>query len=448
MITEHYSSSAEQSVLGSILQKPDAYDEIAGTLSAEMFYSARHISIFRIIARMLLEASPVDVITVAEECERQHILDEIGGLGYLAELHQNTPSATNIKRYAAIVHANWQERRLIAAGHDIIQLVDDKQPINTCLTRAMEMVSTIAETRTAAEPQPIGNALIPLLAQIESAYENGTGLVGASTGLHDLDDLLGGLRGGQLIIIGGRPAMGKSSIALQIAAHDAEQRNAVLVLSLEMPATELAAREVSRASRIPVADLMRGKLREDDWAKLTHGASIVNNMRMIVDDQSNLSLIEVAAKARTAKRKHKIGMLVIDYLQLMRGEGDNRNQELESITRGLKSLAKDLDIPVIALSQLSRKCEERTNKRPMLSDLRESGGIEQDADVVIFVYRDEVYNPDSQDIGTAELIVAKQRNGPPGRIRVTFLGEYTQFADYMGPQTFEQQNTTPKRRGM
>ena len=171
-------------------------------------------------------------------------------------------------------------------------------------------------------------------------------------------------------------------------------------------------------------------------------------MRMIVDDQSNLSLIEVAAKARTAKRKHKIGMLVIDYLQLMRGEGDNRNQELESITRGLKSLAKDLDIPVIALSQLSRKCEERTNKRPMLSDLRESGGIEQDADVVIFVYRDEVYNPDSQDIGTAELIVAKQRNGPPGRIRVTFLGEYTQFADYMGPQTFEQQNTTPKRRGM
>ncbi len=443
-----HSTESEQSVLGALMQAPDAFDSIAGKLDASMFFNQGNGMVFRAISDMILESRPVDVVTVAEDLEGRGQLDNVGGLGYLAEITHNTPSAANIRRYADIVRDRWQTRRLAAAGHEIVSMTDASMPINEALDKAQSMLLGIAETRPDTEAQPIANAMRTMLDQIEAAFESGTGVVGISTGLADLDNQLGGLRGGQLIIIAGRPAMGKTTLSMQIAHHAARNHCPTLVCSMEMPATELAAREVARIARLSVTDMMRGKLHDEDWAKLTHGISMVNYLPMYVDEQGNLSITEVAAKTRTAKRKHGIGLLVIDYLQLMRGDGDNRNQEIERITRGLKSMAKELNIPIIALSQLSRKCEERTNKRPMLSDLRESGGIEQDADVVLFIYRDEVYDPGSQDKGTAEIIVGKQRNGATGRIRTTFIGEYAQFADYAGEHFAYSEPAKTKRRGM
>lgn len=443
-----HSTESEQSVLGALMQAPDAFDGIAGKIDATMFFSQGNGMVFRVISDMILDARPVDVVTVAEELEGRGQLDDVGGLGYLAEITHNTPSAANIRRYADIVRDRWQTRRLAAAGHEIVSMTDASMPITEALDKAQSMLLGIAETRPDTDAQPISNAMRAMLEQIETAYESGTGIVGISTGLADLDNQLGGLRGGQLIIIAGRPAMGKTTLAMQIAHHAARNHGPALVCSMEMPATELAAREVARIARLSVTEMMRGKLTGEDWSALTHGIAMVNDLPMFVDEQGNLSITEVAAKTRTARRKHNIGLLVVDYLQLMRGEGDNRNQEIERITRGLKAMAKELDIPIIALSQLSRKCEERTNKRPMLSDLRESGGIEQDADVVLFIYRDEIYDPGSQDKGTAEIIVGKQRNGPTGRIRTTFIGEYAQFADYAGEHFTNSEPAKPKRRGM
>lgn len=423
--------ASEQSVLGSLLLTPDAYDLIVSMLDAGMFFRAAHAITYRQIAAMIAAGRPVDVILVAQELENTGNLEEVGGLAYLAALAQNTPSAVNIRTYAVQVREKWQARQLMAAGDEIHSMASEG-PIGPAIDRAQALVLGISEARQEKEPQRISASLHALVEQIEAAFEAGTGIVGLSTGLADLDDRLGGLRGGQLIIVAGRPAMGKTTLALQIANHAASNGTSSLVLSMEMQATELAAREVARAGKLSVSNMMRGKLREEDWAALAHGISSLQDLPLWVDDQGGLGLGEVAAKARTMRRKHGLGLLVIDYLQLMRGEGDNRNQELGSITRGLKALAKELDIPIIVLSQLNRKCEERTNKRPVSSDLRESGDIEQDSDVILFIYRDEVYHSDSQDKGTAEIIIAKQRNGATGAIRTVFEGASARFLDFAG----------------
>ena len=436
--------ASEQSVLGSLLLSPDSYDRIVSVLDAGMFFRLGHGLVYRQIAEMIGARRVVDVVTVAQALEDHGKLDEVGGLSYLASLAQNAPSAANIRAYASQVREKWQARQLMAAGDEIHQLA--KGPIGPALDRAQSLVLAIAEARQEKEPQRISASLTALIEQIEAAFESGTGLVGVPTGLADLDEKLGGLRGGQLIIVAGRPAMGKTTLALQIANHAATMGTASLVLSMEMPAIELAAREVARAGKLSAANMMRGKLRDDDWAALTHGMASLQDLPLWVDDQGALGLGEVAAKARTMRRKHGLGLLVIDYLQLMRGEGDNRNQELGSITRGLKALSKELDIPIIVLSQLNRKCEERTNKRPVNSDLRESGDIEQDADVILFIYRDEVYNPDSPDKGTAEIIIGKQRNGPGGAIRTVFDGASTRFLDFAG-EHFPARETTTKKPG-
>ena len=440
------SIEAEQSVLGALLQNPDAMDDIAGLIDAGMFYRAAHAQVLRAISAMLAESQVVDFVTVAERLERDGHLDGIGGMAYLADLHVNTPSAANIKRYAAIVREKWQARRLITIGYEMADAALSL-PVAVAVGQAQEKLSAVVESTARGEAQPIGTSVRLVLEHIETAFNSGSGIVGLSTGLHDLDDKLGGLRPGQLIIVAGRPGMGKTALSLQVAHHIAASGTPALVLSMEMPATELAAREVARVAKLSVADMMRGKIRDEDWAALTHGLSTVKDLPMLVDEQGGLSFVEAAAKIRLARRKHGIGLAVLDYLQLMRGDGDNRNQELEGITRGLKALSKELGIPIIALSQLSRKCEERTNKRPLLSDLRESGGIEQDADVVLMIYRDEVYTPDSDDKGTAEIIIAKQRQGPTGRIRTVFMGEYASFANYAGEQ-FPHREAPKKGRGL
>ena len=442
-----HSIEAEQSVLGALLQQPDAFDGIAGRVDAGMFYRAQHGTVFRVIADMMNANQPVDFVTVAERLEQVGALDDLGGMAYLAELHSSTPSARNIGRYAAIVREKWQARRLMAIGHEITDAATTMQ-VHDAVSQAQEKLSSVVESTSRGEAQPIGVSVAQVLEHIDTAFNNKTGIVGLSTGLIDLDGKLGGLRPGQLIIVAGRPGMGKTAMALQIAHEIASTGTPTLVLSMEMPAIELAAREVARVAKLSVADMMRGKLHsDDDWAALTHGMSRVKELPMLVDEQGGLSFVEAAAKIRLARRKHSIGLAVLDYLQLMHGDGDNRNQELEGITRGLKALSKELGIPIIALSQLSRKCEERTNKRPMLSDLRESGGIEQDADVVLMIYRDEVYNQDSEDKGTAEIIIAKQRQGPTGRIRTVFHGEYASFADFAGEQ-FPHREAPKKGRGL
>lgn len=441
-----HSIEAEQSVLGALLHKPDALDDIANLIDAGMFYRSGHAVMFSTISAMVNESNVVDVVTVAERLDRDGYLDDIGGLAYMAELAHNVPSAANIKRYAAIVREKWQARSLIAIGNEVADAAMSMS-VSEAVGQAQEKLSAVVESTSRGEAKPIGTSVRLVLEQIETAFNHGFGIVGLSTGLHDLDDKLGGLRPGQLIIVAGRPGMGKTALSLQVAHHIAASGTPALVLSMEMPATELAAREVARVAKLSVADMMRGKIRDEDWAALTHGLSTVKDLPMLVDEQGGLSFVEAAAKIRLARRKHGIGLAVLDYLQLMRGDGDNRNQELEGITRGLKALSKELGIPIIALSQLSRKCEERTNKRPLLSDLRESGGIEQDADVVLMIYRDEVYTPDSDDKGTAEIIIAKQRQGPTGRIRTVFMGEYASFANYAGEQ-FPHREAPKKGRGL
>ncbi len=445
MVPPH-NRDAEQSVIGALLLSPDAFDNIAG-LEPGMFYNRDHAIVYATIARMIAAREVVDVVTVAEAMERAGELEEIGGLGYLASLAQNTPSVANIKRHAQIVREKWQARKLMSVGmaiHDMVAV----ESISDALGKAGAMLSEIAEAHTGNEPQRIGNALTLFIEQMEAAQESGTGIVGLPTGLSDLDERLGGMRGGQLILIAGRPSMGKSSLGIQIASHVAQHGTPSLVLSMEMTAQEISAREVARAGKLSVSNLMRGRMAESDWAGLTHGISIVNDLPMLVDEQGGLSVAEVGAKIRTARRKHNIGLVVIDYLQMMRGSGEaNRNQELESITRSLKAVAKEIGIPIIALSQLSRKCEERTNKRPIPSDLRESGALEQDADVIMFVYRDEVYNTDTPDIGIAEIIIAKQRNGPIGTVHTVWLREQTAFATLQGGYQQPARQETKQKRG-
>lgn len=448
LILPPHAVESEQSVLGALLLDNSAMDRIANVLDESHFFRADHRIIWRKLADMILANIPADVVTVAEELETAGTLDDAGGLGYLVDLAQNTPSAANVHRYAAIVLEKWQARSLMAAGHEIATMATT-MPVDEAMTAAQERISTIAEGSSKGEAVHIAIPTRAMIDMVDAAYSAGGGIVGLSTGLADLDDKLGGLRGGQLIIVGGRPAMGKTSFAMGIGSHVSGTGTPVLVLSMEMPATELAAREVARIGKLSVSAMMRGNLRGDeDWARLTHGLSVVRDLPMYVDDQGGLSLLEAVSKIRMNRRKHGIGMVVIDYLQLMRGIGENRNQELESITRAMKAIAKELDIPIVVLSQLSRKCEERTNKRPVSSDLRESGALEQDADVILFIYRDEVYNPDSPDKGTAEIIISKQRNGPTGRIRTVFHGEYATFANFSGEQ-FPAREDKPKNwRGM
>ena len=442
-----YSLESEQSVIGALLLDPLAADRI-GALKPEHCYHESHRVIFGEIIRMIAAGKPVDVITVAEELSAHGLDEQTGGLAYLGEMAANTTGSRNIERYAETVINKALERQLLGVSETIRATVTSVGTTKEKLAAAQAAVMGITEAVASRQPRVMKEVLI---AAAETLTQRSSGNVRClPTKFVDLDrQLSGGLRPGNLIVLAGRPAMGKTSLGVNIAYQVARSDVPALFLSMEMPEQELADRLIAQAGSVFLSSVLAGDMEGDSGDRIMYAVSVLEGLPLVIDDQGGLTLFDVASKARSVKRKHGLGLLVLDYLQLMSGDGDNRNQQIEQITRGLKALAKELDIPIIALSQLSRKCEERTNKRPMNSDLRESGAIEQDADVILFVYRDEEYNPTSPDKGTAEIIVGKNRQGQTGMVRMSYQGCFTRFND-LDPGWQPEHREEPKkhRRGI
>lgn len=429
---------AEQSVIGGLLLDNDAFDKIH-TLKPASFYQHDHAEIYRVISEMMLERKQVDIVTLAERLEAVGKLIEVGGIGYLGALAQNTPSAANIKRYAEIVQEKATLRNLIVIASKIQEEAYGLSDTNLILDRAQASIMAISENNQTSEPKQVATLLAERFNHFDDLYMGKLKLTG--TGLADLDSKLGGgFKGGQLIVIAARPAMGKSALAVQLAEHMQTKEKAGLIFSCEMPNAQIVDRIISAQARVPSDVFQSGKFHDDDWDKLTSSIPKIEMMNLLVDDKA-FTVNEIASKARNIKRKFGLGVIVIDYIQLLEGVGDIREQQVASISRGLKHLAIELDVPIIALTQLNRGVEARQNKRPVMSDIRESGAIEQDADVIIAIYRDEEYNPDTSDKGTAELLILKNRSGKTTRLRTTFIGEYTRFENFEGihfaPQTTE-----------
>ena len=435
-----HSIEAEQSVLGGLLLDNAAFDKIADLVGENDFYRDEHKRIYRQIRKLLEQSKPVDVITVAESLDLAGEGSETGGLAYLGELAANTPSAANIRRYAEIVRERAILRQLVTAGDEIAGSAfnplgrDPKQ----LLDEAEAKVFAIAEGgfRHQSGFQHINPLLTQVVERIQELHDrdNPSDITGVPTGYHDLDAKTSGLQPGDLLIVAGRPSMGKTSFALNMAEHVAiEVGLPVAVFSMEMGGAQLAMRMLSSVGRLDAHRVRTGRLNDDEWSRLTFALGKMHEAPLYIDETPALNPIDLRARARRLHRQcGKLGLIVIDYLQLMSsaGQGENRATEISEISRSLKGLAKELNVPVMALSQLNRSLEQRPNKRPVMSDLRESGAIEQDADVIMFIYRDEVYNPDTPDKGSAEIIIGKQRNGPIGMVRLTFLGEYTRFENF------------------
>jgi replicative DNA helicase len=440
------SVEAEQSVLGGLLLENGAWDRIGDFLGESDFYRADHRLIWRHISKMVELSRPADALTVAESLERSNELEEVGGLSYIAALAQNTPSAANIRRYAEIVRERAVMRQLAAVGAAIADSAYNpggKEPAQL-LDEAESKVFEIAEAGSRGKQGFLAmpQLLTQVVERIDMLYnrDNTSDVTGVPTGYTDLDEMTSGLQPGDLVIIAGRPSMGKTALSLNIAENVAlEAGLPVAVFSMEMAATQLVMRLIGSLGRLDQHRLRTGRLQDDDWQRLTQAVGRLNECPMHIDETPALNALEVRARARRLHRQYgKLGLIVLDYLQLMSSssQGENRATEISEISRGLKALAKELNVPVVALSQLNRSLEQRPNKRPVMSDLRESGAIEQDADVILFIYRDEVYNPDSPDKGVAEIIIGKQRNGPIGTVRLTFRGENTRFENYANPNRY------------
>ncbi len=441
-----HSVEAEQSVLGGILLDTTAWDKITDILQERDFYRYEHRLIFHHIALLTDHAKPIDVITVAESLASNAELDKAGGLSYLGSLAQNVPGAANIRRYAEIVRERAVMRKLAEVGTEIATSAynpggrDAGQLLDEAESRIFEIAEAGERGRQGFMSMP------PLLTQvverIETLYsrDNASDVTGIATGFTDLDSMTSGLQPGDLVIVAGRPSMGKTAFSVNIAEHVALELNKpVAIFSMEMGGTQLAMRMIGSVGRLNQHTLRTGKLEDDDWSRMTHALGRLNEAPIFIDESAALNSLELRSRARRLHRQNDgLGLIVIDYIQLMSSAsskgGENRATEISEISRSLKALAKELHVPVVALSQLNRSLEQRPNKRPIMSDLRESGAIEQDADLIIFIYRDEVYNPDSPDKGKAEIIIAKQRNGPIGKIELTFRGEYTRFENYASAQ--------------
>ena len=443
--TPPHSTEAEQAVLGGLMLDNTAFDRVADLLREGDFYRHDHRLIWQQIARLIERSQPADVVTVLESLQTAGHAEEAGGLAYLNTLATETPSAANIRRYAEIVRDRAVLRRLISTSDEIATSALNPQGRDTrqLLDEAESKIFQIAEDGTRGEAgfQPLQDLLGKVVERIDQLYnqDNTSDVTGVPTGYVDLDRMTSGMQPGDLVIVAGRPSMGKTSFAMNIGEHVAiEQGLPVAVFSMEMGATQLAMRILCSSGRLDQQRIRTGRLIDDDWPRLTSAISKMQESPLHIDESPALNALELRARARRLARQcGKLGLVVIDYLQLMSASsaGENRATEISEISRSLKALAKELDCPVIALSQLNRSLEQRPNKRPVMSDLRESGAIEQDADVIIFIYRDEVYNPDSTDKGTAEIIIGKQRNGPIGTVRLTFIGAYTKFENYTsGPQ--------------
>jgi replicative DNA helicase len=424
---------AEESVLGAMLLSRDAIASALERCGAADFYRPSHAQIFDAITDLYGRGEPVDVVTVAEQLRRAGTLDDIGGTPALVSLQSNTPAISSAGRYATIVEEHALLRRLIGVSQEISELAyglpDD---VTVAVDRAESMVFEVAQRRTTDSVAQLQELLSQSLDRLEELYGRGETITGVPTGYTDLDVQLAGLQPSNLVVVGARPSVGKTAFALGIAAHAAVSGVPVLFFSLEMSHLELAQRVLCAEARVDATRMRNGRLVESDWSKISKAIGRIGDAPLHIDDNPNVTVMDIRARARRMKSREGLGLVVVDYLQLMTGrtQAESRQVEISEISRGLKILARELDIPVIALSQLSRNLESRADKRPMLADLRESGAIEQDADVVMFIYRDEVYNPEVTDRrGTAEIIVAKHRNGPTGHVDLAFVDSYARFAN-------------------
>jgi replicative DNA helicase len=442
-----HSIEAEQSVLGGLLLDNGAADRIADFLSGDHFYSDAHRLLYNAIMQLIADNKPADVVTVAEALGSINKLDYVGGMTYLAALVENVPTAANIRRYAEIVHERAILRRLAAAGGEISESAFHPlgRSVREILDQAETKVFEIAEHGARGQQgfQDIRPLLTQVVERIEFLYnrDNPSDVTGVATGFTDLDRMTSGLQEGDLIVIAGRPSMGKTSLALNIAEHVAlVLKMPVAIFSMEMGATQLAMRLMGSVGRLDQQKIRTGRLTNDDWERLSGALGKLNDAPIHIDETPAMNALEVRARARRLARQYggKLGAIVVDYLQLMEAvsDGENRATEISEISRSMKALAKELKVPVLALSQLNRSLEQRPNKRPVMSDLRESGAIEQDADLILFIYRDEVYNEDTQEKGVAEIIIGKQRNGPIGVVRLAFLGENTRFENLATAGTY------------
>lgn len=423
---------AEESLLGALLLSRDAVGTVAelGLLAGD-FYKPAHQLVYESVRVLMAAGQPVDAVTVADELRRAGLLEEIGGIDLLLELQNATPAISNVGRYCKIVQDTSALRRLIAVASDIAEIAYlEPDDVAKAIDEAETKVFEVNERRVSDSVRPLSELLQMVSDHLEATYERGTSIIGTATGFHDLDELLSGLQPSTLNIIGARPAAGKTSLALGIATHVAQTTNQpTLVFSLEMGHVEIAQRILSSEARVDSQKLRTGRLSEADWSKIGRAIGRLE-VPLFIDDNPSVTVMEIRAKARRIKARFgSLALIVIDYLQLMTGStgAENRQLEVSEMSRNLKVLARELEVPIVALSQLSRNLESRADKRPMLSDLRESGSLEQDADVVMFIYRDEMYNPDSPDKGSAEVIVAKHRSGPIGTKRLVYLASYTRF---------------------
>jgi len=430
-----HSIQAEQSVLGGLMLDNRAWDNVADKVSEEDFYRQDHRLIFRSIVELAENGQPLDWITLSEWLKQRSELDNAGGTTYLGTL------ATNIVAYANIVREKSVLRQLIGVGTDIADLAynNGEQDSRELLDEAERRVFQIAEQGSKSEAfVPIKELLKSSLDKIQHLAETEGSITGTPTGYSQLDEQTSGLNEGDLIIVAGRPAMGKTTFSMNIAEHVALSEKPVVIFSMEMPAEQLILRMFASNGRVPLSDIRTGKIREEDWPRVAMSVKAFSKTKLFIDDMGGQTPTDIRAKTRRLAREHgQLGLIVIDYLQLMQtaGKSENRTNEVSEISRSLKSLAKELKCPIIALSQLNRSLEQRPDKRPIMSDLRESGAIEQDADIIMFIYRDEVYDENSPDKGQAEVIIGKQRNGPIGTIRLTFQGKYTRF-DSFSPEIY------------
>lgn len=437
-----HSMEAEQSVLGSMLIAPDSWDKVAEIVVEGDFYNRSHQTIFKAIIRLLSADKPIDLITVSEELESHDELEEAGGFAYLGELAKNTPSSANVVAYSEIIRERAVTRELIGVAHEIAEVGYNPEGRDSTdiLDLAETKVFEIAEKRTGENegPQNVESVLGKTIDRLEALIKTNKEVTGVSTGYTDLDKKTSGLQPSDLIIVAARPSMGKTTFAMNLCENAMLiEDKPVLVFSLEMPAEQIMMRMLASLSRVDQTKIRTAQLDDEDWARISNTMAMLKDKdNLFVDDSSGLTPMEVRTRARKlARDRGGISMIMIDYLQLMRvpSLSENRTLEIAEISRSLKALAKELKVPVVALSQLNRGLEQRADKRPINSDLRESGSIEQDADLIMFIYRDEVYNENTELKGISEIILGKQRNGPIGTVRLTFQGQFSRFDNYAGP---------------
>lgn len=426
-----HNNEAEQSVLGAMLLDKEAISSVTETIKAEDFYREAHKEIFQAIIEIYNKGDAVDLITLTERLKSRKTLDVVGGVSYLTGLMDMVPVTHNVKYYAKIVEEKGLLRRLIRTSSDIMQKsFEGKEDVSAIVEQAEKSIFEISLKNSTSGPEAISEILHTNFDMIEELYKNKGKLTGVPTGFVDLDRMLSGLNPSDLVLIAARPSMGKSSFMMNIVEYAAIKANvATAVFSLEMSKEQLSNRLLCSTALIDAQKLRTGDIDEDDWIKLAKVVTPLSRAPIFIDDTPAISVTEVRAKCRKLKIEHNLGLVVIDYLQLMTGSGDNRQQEISEISRSLKALAREIKVPVVALSQLSRAAEQRTDHKPILSDLRESGAIEQDADVVMFIYRDEYYNKDTEKKNIGEIIIAKQRNGPTGTAELIWLGQFTKFVN-------------------